>query len=462
MEPLTLWQNLLRDTERKTTWAQALAKRDAVIRSLLEFHPDGDGDTPHSDGDLPGIPFAVDSRIAAEGFRLTCASRMLADFVAPYSATAVERLQHRGARVVATGNADAFGMGASTENAATSVTRNPWNTDCVAGGASGGAAAAVASGLVPFALAADTGGGLRQPASLCGCLGLRPTYGAVSRHGLAAHASSMDTIGVLARDIATLRRVYECIAGPDERDPTTAPPTPLAGSAQRVGVLDDLSDLSAPVAQNYRDTVAALRDLGIETRPVALPLLPHAVATYHIIAAAEASTSLARYTGVSYGFRQPDTATPEEMIRQTRSLGFNDENKLRILLGTHALRAENYPRYIARATQARAAIRHGMADLFRDVDLILTPTYPTQAFPLGTDAPHSVERKHADRYTILPSLAGLPAAAFPTGTANDLPLGLQLIAPPFGEARLFDALGRILGDAPCPLPPTMTALGGQP
>ncbi|MDR3387999.1 MAG: Asp-tRNA(Asn)/Glu-tRNA(Gln) amidotransferase subunit GatA [Rudaea sp.] len=400
-------------------------------------------------GMLAGIPFVHKDIFCTNGIRTTCGSRMLEHFVPPYDAAVVERLDAKCAVSIGKANMDEFAMGSSNENSFFGPVRNPWDTSRVPGGSSGGSAAAVAAGIVPFATGTDTGGSIRQPAAFCGITGIKPTYGRVSRWGMIAFASSLDCGGVLARSAADCAQVLSVIAGHDARDATSvdqpcddydaALPAPLKG--MRIGVAREY--FGAGVEDGVGTaTLAALRELeklGATLVDISLPNAALAIPAYYVIASAEASSNLARYDGVRYGHRCADPVSLEDMYNRTRAEGFGSEVKRRILAGTYALSAGYYDAYYLRAQRARRVIAGDFADSFKKVDLIAGPTAPTTAFRLGEKSADPLAMYAADVNTVAVNLAGLPAISLPAEFSNDLPVGLQLIAPAFAEARLLNA-----------------------
>ncbi len=405
-------------------------------------------------GPLAGVPFGVTDNIAAAEQPLTCASRMLEDFRSPYTATAVARLEAAGALPVGKTNLDEFGMGSSTENSALGATGNPWDLARVPGGSSGGSAAAVAAGMVPFALGSDTGGSVRQPAAFCGVLGLKPTYGTVSRYGLVAYASSLEGVGVLARSVDRLEQVYGIIRGKDPLDQTSLDPPagtdgPAAPAApgessdrgepaeKTLAVLANPLELAEPVRRAYEESCRRWEALGYTLLPVELPSLDAVIPAYYTIAAAEASANLARFNGIRYGRRYEEAENPEELVRRSRDEGFGPEVKHRILLGTYVLRSGFQDQYYLRAQKIRTAVRRELAALFEKAAALLTPVYPTLAFPRGEGGLTPYQQKLADLFTATANLAGIPALAYPAGLQEGLPAGLQLAAPAFRENRLF-------------------------
>ena len=456
------WKDVLSSRESIRSYRTYVEGWENKIRSFLEFDPERTVTperpdahrTPAAPPMLEGMPFAVKDNIAVKGFHLTCGSKMLENLVSPYTATAVERLIGAGAGVVGKTNLDEFGMGSSTDNSALAVTSNPWDPSRVAGGSSGGSAAAVAAGLVPFALGSDTGGSIRQPASFCGVYGLKPTYGTVSRYGLVAYASSLEVIGALAADVDILQSVFEVMKGLDGLDQTSLDhePSPDARgkdpASMSVGVLTGDLGLDEVTADAFAACRKRLSELGCRTFDVELPTLDYVVPAYYTIATAEASSNLARFNGIRYGHRTEWAENPDELVRKSRDEGFGDEVKLRILLGTYVLRAGFQDQYYVRAQKIRTAIRNDFDRVFTAADMILMPTFPTVAFKHGDDGLSPFQQKLADKFTASANLAGIPALTFPCGTGDTLPAGMQLVAPAFEEERLFSAARLIRGADP--------------
>lgn len=446
------------------SWKQFQAKKEAYlayarpweqkIGSFLSFRPETQAPATSSRSLVAGLPFGVKDNIAVADFPLTCGSKMLADLVSPYDATVVARLKKAGAYVIGKTNLDEFGMGSSTDNSALGKTHNPWDLARVAGGSSGGSAAAVAAGLVPFALGTDTGGSVRQPAAFCGVYGLKPTYGVMSRYGLTAYASSLETPGVLAKDLDLVRAVFDLTKGRDDHDQTSLDPEPQAARPiKTIAILSDLANLDPAVQKVYDETLAHLKALGYTLVPVSLPTLDYAVAAYYTIATAEASANLARFTGIRYGHRPVYAENPEHLVRQSRTAGFGPEVKTRIMLGTYVLRSGFQDQYYTKAQKVRTLIRQDLQKVFDQADLLLTPAFPTPAFVHGDQSMDDFQQKLADKFTVTANLAGIPALAFPAGMAGNLPVGMQFAAPAFCEERLFEAAATFATRVPVPACP---------
>ena len=395
---------------------------------------------------LAGIPFVHKDIFCTNGVRTTCASRMLANFVPPYDATVVAKLAATQAVSIGKTNMDEFAMGSSNENSHYGAVKNPWDTTRVPGGSSGGSAAAVAAGIVPFATGTDTGGSIRQPAAFCGLTGLKPTYGRVSRWGMIAYASSLDCAGVLARSAVSCAQVFAAVAGHDARDATSvdrpvddyigALARPLQGL--RIGVAREYfgAGIDAGVGAMVQAALAQYEKLGATLVDIALPNAALAIPAYYVIAPAEASSNLARYDGVRYGHRCDNPASLEDLYTRTRAEGFGAEVRRRILVGTYALSAGYYDAYYLRAQRARRLIANDFQAAFKSVDLIAGPTTPTVAFKLGEKSADPLAMYAADINTVAVNLAGLPAISIPAGFSDGLPVGLQLIAPAFAESAL--------------------------
>jgi len=404
---------------------------------------------------LAGIPILIKDNMVTRAFPTTCGSRILEGYRAPYDAAVVERLAAAGLVLLGKTNMDEFAMGSSTENSAFGPTRNPWDLERVPGGSSGGSAAAVAAGLVPLALGSDTGGSVRQPASLCGVVGLKPSYGRVSRYGLVAFASSLDQISPFARSVEDVALLLEIIAGRDARDATSREePVPryadaLAAAANghglrgvRIGIPREyfVEGLDPEVEAAVRRALDVARAAGATVRDVSLPNLPYGIATYYLIATAEASSNLARYDGVKYGLRVGAESGLRGMYHATRREGFGAEVKRRILLGTFALSSGYYEAYYGRAQAVRERIRRDFARAFEEVDLVLGPTAPTPAFRIGEKTADPLTMYLSDIYTLPANLAELPGISIPAGASRaGLPIGVQILARPFDEPRLLAA-----------------------
>ena len=399
------------------------------------------------DGDLLGIPVAVKDVLCTQGIQTTAGSRILEGFIPPYDATVVSRLKEAGAVIVGKTNTDEFAMGSSTENSAYFTTRNPWDLSRVPGGSSGGSAAAVASGECVAALGTDTGGSVRQPAALCGVVGLKPTYGRVSRYGLIAFASSLDQVGVLTKDTTDAAILLRAISGHDPRDSTSVDlPVPdyaeaLTGEVRgvRVGLPQEyfIEGLQTEVEDAVRAAVDTLEDMGAEVREVSLPHTEYALPVYYLIAPAEASANLARYDGVRYGLRA-ERDSLHAMYRTTRGQGFGPEVKRRIMLGTYALSAGYYDAYYLRAQKARTLIKADFDTAFDEVDVILGPTSPTTAFPIGERAGDPLQMYLSDVFTLSMNLAGVCGVSLPCGfDGQGLPIGMQLTGPAFSEEQVL-------------------------
>ena len=400
-------------------------------------------------GALCGLPIAHKDIFCTEGVRTSCASKMLDNFIAPYSATVVNNMASAGAVMLGKTNLDEFAMGSSNETSYYGTVRNPWNTDRVPGGSSGGSAAAIAAGLAPAATGTDTGGSIRQPAALCGLTGLKPTYGRVSRYGMIAFASSLDQAGPMARSAEDCALLLQSMAGFDERDSTSMD----VRVDDYAGALDqDLRGLKIGLPKEYfsagldpaigNAVHAALeeyRKMGAETVEISLPHTELAVPCYYVIAPAEASTNLSRFDGVRYGYRCENPADLDDLYTRSREEGFGEEVKRRILVGTYALSAGFYDAYYRKAQQIRRLIKQDFTDAFKQVDIIAGPTTPNPAFGIGEKVSDPVTMYLEDIYTIAVNLAGLPALSMPVGFAGELPAGMQLIGRDFDEGRLLAA-----------------------
>jgi aspartyl-tRNA(Asn)/glutamyl-tRNA(Gln) amidotransferase subunit A len=396
-------------------------------------------------GPLAGIPMALKDNFCTKGIRTTCASRILDNFIPPFDATVAELLQRAGTVLVGKTNMDEFAMGSSTENSSHFTTRNPWNTERVPGGSSGGSAAAVAADEVFFSLGSDTGGSIRQPAAFCGVVGLKPTYGRISRYGLVAFASSLDQIGPFSKDVRDCAQVLNVIAAHDPRDSTSA----KVDVPDYTGFLDgNVKGIKIGVPREYfaegvdsniksavRKALDVLVSLGAEADEISLPHTDYGIPVYYLLAPAEASSNLARYDGVQYGFRAP-SENLLDMYKKTRSQGFGAEVKRRIMLGTYALSSGYYDAYYLKALKVRTLIKQDFDQVFQKYDVIITPTAPTVSFPLGAvEDPLTMYMN--DICTIPVNLAGLPGLSMPCGLHDDMPIGMQLIGKPFDEGTML-------------------------
>ena len=430
------------------TASAARAAADDVDRRVAA------GDDP---GPLAGVPIALKDNLCTRGVATTCSSKILEGWIPPYDATVVSRLAAAGAVAVGKTNLDEFAMGSSTENSAFGPTRNPRDTSRVPGGSSGGSAAAVAAGFAPISLGSDTGGSIRQPAALCGVVGVKPTYGLVSRYGLVAFASSLDQIGPFSRTVADSALLLEVIAGHDPRDATSIPrPAPDIVSrlddgvdGLRVGLVSELmgEGIAPDVAARVREAAAALAAVGATVEEVSVPAVTFGLSAYYLIAPAEASSNLARFDGVRYGLRV-DAPTTNEMMIATRTAGLGDEVKRRIMLGTYALSAGYYDAFYGQAQKVRTLICRDFEAAYENFDVLLSPTSPTTAFELG--AIHDPLTMYLnDICTIPTNLAGHPAMSVPFGTGDDgLPVGVQILAPALGEVPMFRAAAAVEAAAP--------------
>jgi aspartyl-tRNA(Asn)/glutamyl-tRNA(Gln) amidotransferase subunit A len=425
-----------------TTPEMALEMADAADAKRAQLKKTGETVPP-----LLGLPLAIKDVLCVDGVRTTCGSKILEQFKPPFNATAVEKLLDAGIVVLGKTNTDEFAMGSSTENSAYGVTHNPWNMDCVPGGSSGGSAAAVAAKFSPAALGTDTGGSVRQPASFCGVTGIKPTYGRVSRYGLIAYGSSLDTVGVLARTAEDVETIFRLTAGFDDRDSTTIN-VPVADAACREGA--DIKGLRVGVPKEYfiegiqpevelsvQAAIDTFRELGAEIIDISLPHTEYALPVYYLIAPAEASANLARYDGVRFGLRASDE-NMMQMFTESRGAGFGSEVKRRIMLGTYALSAGYYDAYYGQAQKVRTLIKADFDTVFAKVDVVAAPVAPTTAFKIGGHGDDPLAMYLEDVFTLPANLAGVPGLAFPAGFDSDgLPIGMQLMGKHFDEETLF-------------------------
>jgi aspartyl-tRNA(Asn)/glutamyl-tRNA(Gln) amidotransferase subunit A len=425
--------------------------RAGAIRRAEELDKETDGaqaDGGATQTPLRGIPIAIKDNICVRGLQATCGSRILAGYQPPYDATVVERLKAAGAVIIGKTNCDEFAMGSSNENSAYGPVRNPWDTERVPGGSSGGSAAAVASRVVPVALGSETGGSVRQPAALCGIVGVKPTYGRVSRYGLVAFGSSLDQVSVFGLTVKDAATVLQIIAGRDERDATTADvdvpdySANLTGDIKgaRIGVPRDFfgEGLDAEVRASVEAVIDAYQEMGAQVVDVVLPHAKYSIAVYYILATAEASSNLARFDGVRYGHRTEDPEDLKQMYRRTRDEGFGAEVKRRIMLGTYVLSSGYYDAYYLKAQQVRTLLQQDFLKAYESCDAILTPTTPTPAFRLNEKTDDPLAMYLSDIYTCMANLAGVPGISVPCGLSQTgLPIGFQLMGRHWGEPDIF-------------------------
>jgi len=403
-------------------------------------------------GPLAGVPISIKDNLCTRGIETTCSSKILEGWKPPYDATVIEKLKEAGAIIIGKTNLDEFAMGSSTENSAFGPTRNPHDLERVPGGSSGGSAAAVAAGFSPLALGSDTGGSIRQPAALCGVVGVKPTYGRVSRYGLVAFASSLDQVGPFANTVSDAALALEVISGHDPRDSTSIPEKPLDISGvldagvrgMRIGVIEELSGkglggISQDVLSRVEEAIKVLSNAGADVESASVPASVYGLSAYYVIAPAEASSNLARYDGIRFGPRT-EAATTAETMTATRTKGFGDEVKRRIMLGTYALSAGYYDAYYGKSQRVRTLIMNDFAKAYEKFDILISPTAPTTAFPLGDKTADPMQMYLQDVCTIPSNLAGHPAMSVPFGFGADgMPVGIQILAPAMAEREMFQA-----------------------
>ena len=401
-------------------------------------------------GALAGIPIGIKDNICTKGIKTTCASKMLENFVAPYDATVMEKIKQEEMIPLGKLNMDEFAMGGSTEYSAFYKTKNPWNLNAVPGGSSGGSAAAVAANMVPWALGSDTGGSIRQPASFCGVVGLKPTYGLVSRFGLVAFASSLDQIGPITKDVEDAAMLLNVITGHDAKDTTSESKEKVDYLAclkqdvkgMRIGIPKEYygEGIDPEVKKKLEDAVEMYKKLGAEVEEFSLDIVNEALATYYILACAEASSNLGRFDGIRYGYRTPNFTNLKELYRNSRSEGFGSEVKRRIILGTYVLSSGYYDAYYKKAQQVRTLVRKDFEEAFQKYDFLLTPTAPNVAFEIGAKSNDPLKMYLADICTVPVNIAGLPGISIPCGVNKEgMPIGMQLIGPRFGEETILQA-----------------------
>jgi len=427
--------------ELHRAYLDAIAERDSEIHAYLKVVEECQGS---------GVPIAIKDVITTEGIETTAGSKILAGYVPVFDSTVAAKLKQAGLPALGKTNMDEFAMGSSTENSGYGPTRNPWDLERVPGGSSGGSAAAVAGGMAPWALGSDTGGSIKQPASLCGLVGLRPTYGTVSRYGIIAFASSLDQVGPITKTVRDCALLYRVIAGRDPLDSTTVElPTPVELpeardlKGMRIGLpreMNEAEGITPGVKAEAEKAIELCRELGAEVEECSLPLsIEYGLACYYLIAPAEASSNLARFDGVRYGHRSKDATSLIDMYERSRDEGFGDEPKRRIMIGTYALSAGYYDAFYGQAQKVRTVIVREHAALFERFDLIVSPTSPTVAFKLGEKTHDPLAMYASDILTIPPNMAGLPGLSIPCGLSEGLPVGLQLTGPQFSENVLFRA-----------------------
>lgn len=401
-------------------------------------------------GALAGIPIAIKDNICTKGVRTTCASKMLENFIPPYDASVMKKIEATNAIILGKTNMDEFAMGGSTENSAFFITKNPVNLDKVPGGSSGGSAAAVAGKMAPISLGSDTGGSIREPASFCGIVGMKPTYGLVSRYGLVAFASSLDQIGPFSKTVRDNAVLLTAIAGHDEMDSTSAN---VENKDYEKALVNDVKGLKIGVPKEYfgegineevraslEKAIEKYKELGAEVEECSLPVTEYALPTYYIIACAEASSNLGRYDGIRYGYRTKNFESLKDIYKNSRTEGFGDEVKRRIILGTYVLSSGYYDAYYKKAQKVRTLVKKGFEEAFEKYDVLLTPTVPTVAFDIGSKSKNPLEMYMTDILTVSINIAGVPAISIPCGKdSSEMPIGMQLIAKHFNEETLYRA-----------------------
>jgi len=439
-------ENLITSKEVYQFFYNRIKELDSKLNSFIEVYEEAER-KPDGDSQLKGLPIAIKDNICIKGKKITCASKILANHISVYDATVIKKLKEAGLKIIGTTNMDEFAFGSSTENSCYFTTKNPWNTKKVPGGSSGGSAAAVALRLVPFALGSDTGGSIRQPASFCGVVGFKPTYGLVSRYGLIAFASSLDQIGPITTNFIDCAYLLNIISGKDKNDSTSADIEKIDFTKYlnedikglKIGIPKEYfkEGLDKEIKESLKEVIEVFKKNGAIILDINLPHTEYAVATYYILASSEASSNLARYDGIKYGFRKEEDSL-SKLYTSTRRDGFGLEAKRRIFLGTFSLSSGYYDAYYLRALKVRTLIRLDFENAFKEVDAILTPTSPTPAFDIGEKIDDPLSMYLSDIYTIPANLAGLPAVSFPCGfTKNNLPIGAQLIGKEFCDGILI-------------------------
>lgn len=444
-ELVSKYLDRLEELEDKVSSFITLRNRAEIVEEAREI------DRKISNGEelppLAGVPVAIKDNIATKGIKTTCASKILENFVPPYDATIIKKLKTQGAIIVGKTNMDEFAMGSSTENSIFKTTKNPWALDRVPGGSSGGSAAAVAAGQIPYALGSSTGGSIRQPASFCGIVGLKPTYGLISRYGLVAFASSLDQIGPLTRNVEDCAVVLDAITGHDVKDSTSVDKekedylSSIKGDIKGMKIALPKEYFAQGINEEIKakvlEAVKVLEGLGAEVEEVSLPYTDYGLATYYIIAPAEASSNLARFDGVRYGKRAEEFQSIEELFIKTRSEGFGEEVKRRIMVGTYCLSSGYYDAYYKRAQKVRTLIKNDFENVFKKYDVIVSPTSPILPFKVGEKADDPMSMYMSDVLTVCINLAGIPSVSIPCGMVNGLPVGMQIIGNVFDESKIL-------------------------
>ena len=432
------------DKKEKDVQAFVTTLKDEALEEAKEL------ESKETDGDFVGIPIGIKDNICTKGIKTTCSSRMLENFVSPYDATVIEKIKKENMINLGKLNMDEFAMGGSTEYSYFKKTRNPWNLNKVPGGSSGGSAAAVASRMVPWALGSDTGGSIRQPASFCGVVGLKPTYGLISRYGLVAFASSLDQIGPITKDVYDSAMLLNIIAGHDKRDTTSSNvekkdyTKALKNDVKglKIGVPKEFfgEGINEEVKESLENAIKIYKELGAEVEEFSLDIAKYSLATYYIIACAEASSNLGRFDGIRYGYRAKEFKDLKDLYRKSRSEGFGPEVKRRIILGTYVLSSGYYDAYYKKAQQVRTLVMNEFNKAFQKYDVLLTPTSPTVAFDIGSKSNNPLEMYLADICTVSVNIAGLPGISIPCGVDKEnMPIGMQLIGDKFQEEKILNA-----------------------
>ena len=432
------------DKKEKDVQAFVTTLKDEALEEAKEL------ESKETDGDFVGIPIGIKDNICTKGIKTTCSSRMLENFVSPYDATVIEKIKKENMINLGKLNMDEFAMGGSTEYSYFKKTRNPWNLNKVPGGSSGGSAAAVASRMVPWALGSDTGGSIRQPSSFCGVVGLKPTYGLISRYGLVAFASSLDQIGPITKDVYDSAMLLNIIAGYDKRDTTSSNvekkdyTKALKNDVKglKIGVPKEFfgEGINEEVKESLENAIKVYKELGAEVEEFSLDIAKYSLATYYIIACAEASSNLGRFDGIRYGYRAKEFKDLKDLYRKSRSEGFGPEVKRRIILGTYVLSSGYYDAYYKKAQQVRTLVMNEFNKAFQKYDVLLTPTSPTVAFDIGSKSNNPLEMYLADICTVSVNIAGLPGISIPCGVDKEnMPIGMQLIGDRFQEEKILNA-----------------------